>query len=69
MYSHDAVIHLSPIAIPLSPNADCLLAALGHARLVHGPDGLWMSMILGYHLLATVSQLLLVPLDRFQKSL
>ena len=69
MHSHDAVVHLAPVAIPLSPHAGSGLAALGRPRLVHRADGLRVSMVLGHDLLATVAQFFFIPLDRFEKAL
>jgi hypothetical protein len=69
MDSHDAVVHLAPVAVVLSAHAYRLGAALGRTRLVHDAHGLGMSMVLGDDLLTAVSQLFLVPLDRFEKTL
>jgi hypothetical protein len=69
MHSHDAVVHLSPVPIPLSPHSDRLRAALGHSRLIHDTDGLGVSVVFGHNLLAPIPQLLFIPLDRFEKPL
>jgi hypothetical protein len=69
MNSHDAVVHLAAVAVVLSSNSHGLCAALGRARLVHDADGVGMSMVLGDDLLTAVSQLFLIPLDRFEKTL
>jgi hypothetical protein len=69
MNSHHAVVHLAAVAVVLSPNSHRLGTALGRARLVHDADGFGMSMLLGDDLLTAVSQLFLVPLDRFEKTL
>ena len=69
MHSHHAVIHLPPTAIPLPPDAHRVVATLGGPGLVHHADRLRVSMILGHDLLATVVEFLLIPLDRFEKTL
>ena len=55
MNSHDTVVDLPAIAIPLSTGADRFLAALGRARFVHATDGFQMSMLLDDDLLAPIS--------------
>jgi hypothetical protein len=69
MDSHHTVVDLSPIAVVLTSGAHRLDAAFGRTRLVHATDGLWVGMVLGDDLLAAISELLFIPLDRFQKSL
>jgi hypothetical protein len=69
MHSHDAVVHLAPVAIPLPPHADRLLAALGDPRLVHQADRLGVSVLGGHDLLASIPQFFFIPLDRFEKTL
>jgi hypothetical protein len=69
MYSHDAIVDLAAVAVVLPPRADGLAAALGDAGLVHAPNGLGMRMLASHDLLAAVSQLLFIPLDRFQEAL
>lgn len=69
MDSHHTVVDLSPVAVVLTSGAHRLDAAFGRAGLVHATDGLWVGMVLGDDLLAAISQLLFIPLDRFQKSL
>jgi hypothetical protein len=46
-----------------------MFAALGHSRLIHGTDGLSVSVVLGHDLLAAIAQLFFIPLDRFEKAL
>jgi hypothetical protein len=41
--------------------------ALDHCRLIKDADRLRIGVFAGHHLLATVTQTLFVPLDRFQK--
>jgi hypothetical protein len=66
---HDGVVDLPAIAVPLACNSHGRFAALRRARLIHTTDGFGMSVLLGHNLLASVSQLLFIPLDRFQKAL
>jgi len=69
MHTHDAVVHLSPVAIVLPTHAHGMLAALAHARLVHDADGLRMRLVPSYDLLAAVAEFRFIPLDRFGKTL
>jgi hypothetical protein len=69
MHSHHTVIHLSPVAIPLPPHAHRVVAALGDPRLVHHTDRLRVSVLFGHRLLATVVEVLFIPLDGFQETL
>jgi len=67
--THNTVVDLPPVAIPLAGNSHGRFAALGRARLVHATDGLGVGMILGDDLLAAISEFLFIPLDRFEKAL
>jgi hypothetical protein len=69
MNSHDAVIHLSSVTIPLPSNTNRCFPTLGHSRLIHDADGLRVSVVFRHDLLATIPQLFLIPLDRFEKPL
>ena len=69
MHSHHAIIHLSPIAVPLPRHAHRIVAALGDAGLVHHADRLRVTMILGHDLLATIVEFLFIPLDGFEETL
>ena len=69
MHSHDAVVDLAPVAVPLPRDAHRVVAALGRPGLVHHADRLRVSMLLGHDLLATVEEFLFIPLDRFEKTL
>ena len=69
MNTHNTVVDLSAVAIPLAGNSHGRFAALGRARLVHTTDGLGVGMILGDDLLAAISEFLFIPLDRFEKAL
>ncbi len=69
MNTHNTVVDLPSVAIPLAGNSHGRSAALGRARLVHATDRLGVGMILGDDLLAAISKLLFIPLDRFEKAL
>ena len=69
MNAHDAVVDLPPVAIPLTTDTHRIFAALGRAGLVHTTNGFGMSMVFRDDLLAAVSELLFIPLDRFEKTL
>jgi len=65
----NAVIDLSPVAVPLATNSHGCFAALGRARLVHAADRFGVAMISGDELLAVIAKFLFIPLDRFEKAL
>jgi len=69
MHRHHTVVDLSSVAIPLATGADGLVAAFGHTRLIHAADRLGMGVLRGHNLLAAISELLFIPLDRFEKAL
>lgn len=69
MHCHDTVINLAAVAIPLSGDTDSVLAALGRGRLIDQPDGLRIFVFLDHELLAAVSHLLFIPLNRFEEPL
>jgi len=69
MYSHHAIIHLSPIAVPLSCHAHGVVAALGDAGFIHHADRLRVAMLSGHHLLTAVVEFLFIPLDGFEETL
>lgn len=69
MDAHHAVVDLAAIAVVLPRGADRFLAALGDAGLVYAADGLDMCVVPRHDLLAAISQLLFIPLDRLEKSL
>ncbi len=69
MNSHNTVVNLPTVTVPLPTDTHRLLAALGRARFVQATDCLGVTMVLGHDLLASISQLLLVPLDGFEKPL
>ena len=65
----DTVLHLPSITVVLPLDAGRVPAALGNARLVNAADRLGVGVLFGNHLLASISQLLLVPHNRFQEPL
>ena len=65
----DAVLNLTPIAVVLSLDAGRVPAAFGNACLVNAADRLGTDVLVGDHLLTTISQALLIPHDRLQKPL
>jgi len=65
----DAVFNLSSITVVLPLDAGRVPAALGDSCLVDATDRLNASMLAGDHLLATISQLLFIPHNGFQKPL
>lgn len=69
MNAHNTVVHLPTVAIVLTTGAHRFLAALGRAGLIHATDRLGVRMVLDHDLLASISQLFLIPLDRFEKAL
>jgi hypothetical protein len=69
MDSHHAVVQLPAVAVVLSSHANRIVAALADTRFIHAADGFRVSMIPSHNLLATISQLFFIPLDRFEKTL
>ena len=69
MNSHHTIVDLATVAVVLPTDAHGMPAALGRARLVDATDGFGMGMILGDDLLAAISELFFIPLDRFEESL
>jgi len=69
MHSHHAIIHLPPIAVPLSPDAHGIVAALGDGGFIHHADRLRVAMILCDDLLALIMEFLFIPLDGFEETL
>jgi hypothetical protein len=68
-YVVDAVFDLSAIAVVLSLHAGCVVTALGRPSLVNATDRLGTCVLGSNDLLTTVSQLLLIPNDRFEEPL
>lgn len=69
MHGHDAIVDLATVAVVLPRGADGFAAALADAGLVHAADGLGMRVVSDHQLLTAVSQLLFIPLDRFEEAL
>jgi hypothetical protein len=69
MHAHHALLHLAAAAAPLPLGACRMHTALNHGRLIDDADRLRIGMLTGHQLLATVTQTLFVPLDRFQEPL
>jgi hypothetical protein len=69
MNGHNTIVHLPTVAVPLASGPHRLGAALGCARLVHAPDGFGVRMVSGNDLLASISELLFIPLDQFEEAL
>ena len=69
MNAHHAIVDLPTVAVVLPSDAHGMPAALGRARLVHAADRLGVGMVLGDDLLAAISELFFIPLDRFEESL
>ena len=69
MNTHHTVVDLPSIAVVLATGTDLLLAALSGAGLVQTTNRFAVSMVLGDDLLAAVSELLFIPLDRFEEAL
>lgn len=69
MNPHNTVVNLPTISIPLPSGAHCIVAAFSRARFVHAADGLGVAVVFGHDLLAPISELLFIPLDRFEKAL
>jgi hypothetical protein len=69
MNAHHTIVDLPTATIPLSTDSHRLVAALARARFIHTTDGLGVGMLLGHNLLASISELLFIPLDRFEKAL
>ncbi len=63
------VVDLTPVAVPLTTGPNGLVAALGRARLVHATDRVEVGVLCGNDLLAPISELLFIPLNRFEKAL
>ena len=69
MNSHHTIVNLPSIPIPLASGAHSLVAAFGRAGLVDATDRFGVGVVRGHDLLAAVSELLFIPLDRFEKAL
>jgi hypothetical protein len=69
VHSDDTVVNLSTVSVPLPTDAHRISTAFGGPRLIHATDGVGVGMVFRDDLLAPVSELLSIPLDRFEKAL
>jgi hypothetical protein len=69
MHSHNAIVNLPSVSVPLPTDTHRIFAALGRSGLVHTTDGFRMGMVFRDDLLAAISKLFFIPLDRFEKAL
>jgi len=69
MHANHTVVDLAATAEPLPRCPRRVFAALGDTRFVDDSDGLDMRMFLRQDLLTAITQLLLIPLDRLEKTL
>jgi hypothetical protein len=69
MNPHNTVVDLPAVAVVLSSNTHRIFAAFRRARFVDATDRLGMGVVFGHDLLASISQLLFIPLDQFEKAL
>jgi hypothetical protein len=69
MHSHHAVVNFATVSVPLPTDAHRISAAFGRARLVHATDRVGVGVLCGNDLLTSISELLFIPLDRFEKTL
>ncbi len=69
MNSHNTVVNLPTVSIPLPSRAHCIVATFSRAGFVHATNGLGVGVVFGNDLLAPISELLFIPLDRFEKAL
>lgn len=64
-----AVVHLSLVAVVLSPHPHGVAAALAHARFIERAQRVRVSVLTGHQLLSAIAQFSFIPLDRFEKAL
>ena len=69
MNTDHAVVDLAETPQPLPRGGDGLVATLARSGLVHDTDRLGVSVFVGDELLAPVTHLHLIPLDRFDEAL
>ena len=69
MNSHHTVVDLTAVAVPLATDPNGLFTALGRTRLVHTADSVGVGVLCGNNLLAPISELLFIPLNRLEKAL
>jgi hypothetical protein len=63
------VVDLTSVPVPLATGSDSFAAALGRAGLVNATDRFRVAVLCSNNLLAPISQLLFIPLNRFEKAL
>lgn len=63
MNAHNTVVNFPTVPIPLPTDAHCMFAAFGRAGLVQTTNRLGVRMVFSHDLLASISQLLFIPLD------
>ena len=69
MNPHNTVVDLPTVAIVLPAHAHRIFAAFRRARLVDTADRLGVGVVFGHDLLTSISQLVFIPLDQFEKAL
>ena len=69
MNSHHTIVDLATVAIVLPAHAHRMSTALSRARLIDAADRLRVGVISDDDLLAVISELFFIPLDRFEKAL
>jgi hypothetical protein len=69
MNADHTIVDLATVAVVLPTDTHGMPTAFGRAGLVHAADRFGMGMVLRDDLLAAVSELLFIPLDRLEKTL
>lgn len=69
MNGHRTVVELATVAVVLAAGTNGLAATLSRARLVHATDSVRVGVLCRNKLLASISELLFIPLDRLKKAL
>lgn len=69
MNTHRTVVDLPPVAIVLTADSGCTMAALRRARFVDDANGARMCVVLDHDFNAPITDFFFIPLDGFQKSL
>lgn len=63
MDSHNTVVDLPTISVPLTTDPHGLPATLGGPGLVHAPNRLRMGVVFGDDLLTAIPEFFFIPLD------
>ena len=63
MNTHNTVVDFPTVPVPLPAGTHRIFATLGRARLIHATDRIWMGVIFGHDLLASISEFLFIPFD------